>query len=110
MCKHLHAHIDTTDSLYSLVQVAYDDGDTEILNLKREKWEIIEDESAPDEVSDYLPDWHSTDFLRFWLTFHFFDRENQLIPKVQMFHLKGVCVLFTNAFFFIILGLLPVGM
>ncbi|KAF2287271.1 hypothetical protein GH714_039505 [Hevea brasiliensis] len=32
-----------------LVYVAYDDGDTEILNLKREKWEIIEDESAPDE-------------------------------------------------------------
>ncbi|KAJ9184089.1 hypothetical protein P3X46_007864 [Hevea brasiliensis] len=30
-------------------EVAYDDGDTEILNLKREKWEIIEDESAPDE-------------------------------------------------------------
>ncbi|XP_043807719.1 titin homolog isoform X2 [Manihot esculenta] len=30
-------------------EVAYDDGDTEILNLKRQKWEIIRDESAPDE-------------------------------------------------------------
>ncbi|KAE8658226.1 transcription initiation factor TFIID subunit 5-like isoform X1 [Hibiscus syriacus] len=30
-------------------KVHYDDGDTEILNLKREKWKIIEGESEPDE-------------------------------------------------------------
>ncbi|XP_057985566.1 sister chromatid cohesion protein PDS5 homolog C isoform X2 [Hevea brasiliensis] len=30
-------------------EVAYDDGDTEVLNLKRQKWEIVGEESAPNE-------------------------------------------------------------
>ncbi|XP_043810675.1 altered inheritance of mitochondria protein 21 isoform X3 [Manihot esculenta] len=41
--------ISSYDAVKKKHEVAYDDGDTEILNLKREKWEIIEDESAPDE-------------------------------------------------------------
>lgn len=31
----------------------YIDGDQEILNLKREKWEVIENESGSDEVGSF---------------------------------------------------------
>ncbi|GMJ15838.1 hypothetical protein like AT4G31880 [Hibiscus trionum] len=37
------------DAVKKKHKVHYDDGDTEILNLKKEKWKIIEDESEPDE-------------------------------------------------------------
>ncbi|KAK8509357.1 hypothetical protein V6N13_062408 [Hibiscus sabdariffa] len=41
--------IHSFDAIKKKHKVHYDDGDTEILNLKREKWKIIEDESEPDE-------------------------------------------------------------
>ncbi|GMJ07765.1 hypothetical protein like AT4G31880 [Hibiscus trionum] len=41
--------IHSFDAVKKKHKVHYDDGDTEILNLKREKWKIIEDESEPDE-------------------------------------------------------------
>ncbi|KAL4298281.1 hypothetical protein GQ457_12G019870 [Hibiscus cannabinus] len=47
------------DAVKKKHKVHYDDGDTEILNLKREKWKIIEDESEPDEeeaANDSSPD------------------------------------------------------
>lgn len=34
--------------------MCYDDGDEEILNLKREKWAVIYDESASDKVGSFL--------------------------------------------------------
>ncbi|KAK8602607.1 hypothetical protein V6N13_057762 [Hibiscus sabdariffa] len=37
------------DAVKKKHKVHYNDGDTEILNLKREKWKIIQDESEPDE-------------------------------------------------------------
>ncbi|KAH1056579.1 hypothetical protein J1N35_034644 [Gossypium stocksii] len=41
--------IHSYDAVKKKHKVNYDDGDQEILNLKREKWEVIEDESGPDE-------------------------------------------------------------
>ncbi|XP_039043257.1 titin homolog isoform X3 [Hibiscus syriacus] len=41
--------IHSFDAVKKKHKVHYDDGDMEILNLKREKWKIIEDESEPDE-------------------------------------------------------------
>ncbi|KAK5825254.1 hypothetical protein PVK06_020068 [Gossypium arboreum] len=41
--------IHSYDAVKKKHKVNYDDGDQEILNLKREKWEVIEDESGKDE-------------------------------------------------------------
>ncbi|XP_007011734.2 PREDICTED: protein IWS1 homolog [Theobroma cacao] len=41
--------IHSFDSVKKKHKVLYNDGDQEILNLKREKWEFIEDESGSDE-------------------------------------------------------------
>ncbi|XVE71254.1 hypothetical protein DITRI_Ditri10aG0135900 [Diplodiscus trichospermus] len=41
--------IESFDSVKKKHKVSYDDGDEEILNLKREKWEVIEDKSGSDE-------------------------------------------------------------
>ncbi|XP_022731812.1 biorientation of chromosomes in cell division protein 1-like 1 isoform X2 [Durio zibethinus] len=47
--------IHSYDSLKKKHKVNYNDGDTEILNLKREKWEVIEDkpESDEEEAADH---------------------------------------------------------
>ncbi|XWS26166.1 hypothetical protein CRYUN_Cryun26dG0007600 [Craigia yunnanensis] len=41
--------IHSFDSVKKKHKVHYIDGDEEVLNLKREKWEVIENESGPDE-------------------------------------------------------------
>ncbi|GMI89265.1 hypothetical protein HRI_002595800 [Hibiscus trionum] len=41
--------IQSFDRIRKKHKVCYDDGDVEILNLKREKWEVIKDESGSDE-------------------------------------------------------------
>ncbi|KAK8535207.1 hypothetical protein V6N13_081344 [Hibiscus sabdariffa] len=41
--------IQSFDPIKKKHKVCYDDGDVEILNLKREKWEVIKDESGSDE-------------------------------------------------------------
>lgn len=42
-------------TLAILAQVLYIDGDQEVLNLKKEKWEYIEGDFGSDEVGN----WHS---------------------------------------------------
>lgn len=36
------------------VQVLYTDGDEEILNLKKEKWQYIDDESESEQVGGFV--------------------------------------------------------
>ncbi|MED6216964.1 hypothetical protein PIB30_013179 [Stylosanthes scabra] len=46
--------VDSFDRSKKKHKVSYDDGDTEILNLKRERWEILDDaDPVAEEVSDH---------------------------------------------------------
>ncbi|PPD67506.1 hypothetical protein GOBAR_DD35614 [Gossypium barbadense] len=60
--------IHSYDAVKKKHKVNYDDGDQEILNLKREKWEVIEDESGPDEeeAADHPSPAGSSEMLTFF--------------------------------------------
>lgn len=70
------------------MQVLYTDGDEEILILKRQKFELIGDDSESDKVSHYLS--CLLDFLDVVLI-HLIDRKKQQITQVLRPLLKRMC-------------------
>jgi hypothetical protein len=71
--------------------VLYDDGEVEVLNLVREKWHIIEDDSVADEVGLYLYLLHHNLSLSKLLTIISVDRKKEVIMAVLMLPLKCMC-------------------